>query len=441
MESIVELIAKKRDGFALSSAQIERIISAFMDGGVADYQMSALCMAVFFKGMDDHETTALTHAMLHSGDVLDFSDIPGLKVDKHSTGGVGDKVSICLAPLVASCGVRVPMVSGRGLGHTGGTLDKLESIPGFKVNLDTQTFRQIVHDVGTCMIGQTSRIAPADKRIYALRDVTATVESIPLIVASILSKKLAEGIDGLVLDVKTGRGAFMKTEQDARRLASALVRVGTLAGKKVSALLTDMNAPLGLTIGNALETREAIEILHGKGPNDLRECTLALGAEMLLLGGAAENTAEAYQRLEQSIQQGRALEVFERMVQAQGGDPKVAHDPSILPKAPLRIPLSAQSSGIIHSIDPLELGLCAVAMGAGRTRTDQAILPDVGIEIVAPIGTPVQQGDAIALLHLRTPEQAHALAPRIQQAFCIAPTGPKIPKSPLIIDRLSAHNA
>lgn len=442
MESIVELIAKKRDGFSLSPTQIEAFLKAFMKGEVADYQMSAFCMAVFFRGMDDHETTALTHAMLHSGDVLDFSDIPGLKIDKHSTGGVGDKVSICLAPLVASCGVRVPMVSGRGLGHTGGTLDKLEAIPGFNVHLDTDTFKRIVHGVGTCMIGQTSRIAPADKRIYALRDVTATVESIPLIVASILSKKLAEGIDGLVLDVKCGRGAFMKTEEQARRLASTLVRVGTLAGKKVSALLSDMNTPLGLTIGNALETREAIEILHGKGPNDLRECTLALGAEMLVLGGVAQSSAEALPKLQEAIHQGRALEVFERMVQAQGGDPKVAHNPMLLPQAPLQIPIHAPHSGIVQCIDPLELGLCAVSMGAGRTRADQNVDPAVGIQIIAPRGTQVSQGEPIALLHVRSRDQADSLAERASQAFGISNHSPITPPDrPLIIARLDAHNA
>ncbi|HVY49628.1 MAG TPA: thymidine phosphorylase, partial [Minicystis sp.] len=266
METLVELIAKKRDGHRLSDAEITRLVDAHGKGELADYQMTAWLMAVYFRGMDDGETVALTRAMLHSGDVLDLSDVPGKKVDKHSTGGVGDKVSIALAPLVAACGVKVPMVSGRGLGHTGGTLDKLEAIPGFSVTLDEDAFRRTVRDVGCCMIGQTARIAPADKRMYALRDVTATVESIPLIVASILSKKLAEGIDGLVLDVKVGRGAFMKTERDARALATALVRVGTAAGKRVVALLTDMDAPLGRAVGNAVETREAIELLHGRAP-------------------------------------------------------------------------------------------------------------------------------------------------------------------------------
>jgi pyrimidine-nucleoside phosphorylase len=298
VKSVVELIAKKRDGGEHTPDEVKRLIRAFCDGDLADYQLSAWLMAVFFRGMTPPETVALTEAMLHSGDVVDLSDVPGKKVDKHSTGGVGDKVSICLAPLVAACGVRVPMVSGRGLGHTGGTLDKLEAIPGFSVTLDEARFRDLVRDVGTAMIGQTARIAPADKRIYALRDVTATVESIPLIVASILSKKLAEGIDGLVLDVKVGRGAFMKTREAARELARALVRVGTDAGKRVSALLTRMDEPLGLAIGNANETHEALLVLGGGGPPDLVDCTMALGEEMLLLGEVAETREEARAKLD-----------------------------------------------------------------------------------------------------------------------------------------------
>ncbi len=285
MRTLVELIANKRDGGQSAPGDIARLVEGLMSGELADYQMTAWLMAVFFRGLDEVETTALTDAMLRSGRVLDLSTIPGVKVDKHSTGGVGDKVSICLAPLVAACGVPVPMVSGRGLGHTGGTLDKLEAIPGFRTQLPAADFVRIVRDVGCCMIGQTAEVAPADKRIYALRDVTATVECIPLIVASILSKKLAEGIDALVLDVKTGRGAFMKDEEHARALALALVRVATRAGKKAVALLTDMEAPLGCAVGNALETREALDVLAGGGPADVVECTLRLGEEMLLAGG------------------------------------------------------------------------------------------------------------------------------------------------------------
>jgi pyrimidine-nucleoside phosphorylase len=436
METLVELIAKKRDGGRLSGPQIGRVIQAFMSGELADYQMSALCMAVFFRGMDDVETVALTEAMLRSGDVLDLSEIPGRKVDKHSTGGVGDKVSICLAPLVAACGVRVPMVSGRGLGHTGGTLDKLEAIPGFQVSIDTDAFTRIVGDVGACMIGQTSRIAPADKRIYALRDVTATVESIPLIVASILSKKLAEGIDALVLDVKVGRGAFMKTEADARALATALVRVGTLAGKRVSALLTDMSAPLGKTVGNALETREAIDVLHGKGPEDLVECTLALGAEMLVLGEVASSPDAARRALERAIEDGSAAAVLERMIHAQGGDPRVVRDPSALPAAPVTLDIDAEDAGYVTAIDPLEIGLAAVAMGAGRTRVDQAIDPAVGIEILRPRGAFAAKGEPLARVHVRRRDDAGPILGRIQRAFSIGPERP--PTQPLVLDRIEA---
>jgi pyrimidine-nucleoside phosphorylase len=436
METLVELIAKKRDGARLSDEQIHRLIGALTSGELCDYQMSAFLMAVFFRGMDDAETVALTRAMLHSGDVLDLSSVPGVKVDKHSTGGVGDKVSICLAPLVAACGVPVPMVSGRGLGHTGGTLDKLEAIPGFSVQLDAEAFRRTVAEVGTCMIGQTSRIAPADKRIYALRDVTATVESIPLIVASILSKKLAEGIDALVLDVKVGRGAFMKTEADARALAEALVRVGTAAGKKVVALLTDMSAPLGREIGNASETREAIEVLHGRGPADLVECTLALGAEMLVLGGVAGDEADARAKLGRAIASGAAAKVMERMIAAQGGDPRIVADPSRLLMAPERVAVVAGEGGFVGGIDPLEIGLAAVAMGAGRTRADQAVDPAVGITLEVARGDRVEAGAPLAHLHVRAREDAAAVIDRVRAAFRIAPA--KEPVPPLVIARITA---
>lgn len=435
METLVELIAKKRDGERLSDQQIERLIRALGTGELADYQMTALCMAIFFRGMDDAETVALTRAMMRSGDVLDLSAVPGTKVDKHSTGGVGDKVSLCLAPLVAACGVPVPMVSGRGLGHTGGTLDKLEAIPGFNVTLDAATFERIVRDVGVCMIGQTERIAPADKRMYALRDVSATVESIPLIVASILSKKLAEGIDALVLDVKVGRGAFMKTEADARRLAEALVRVGTAAGKRVVALLCDMSAPLGRTIGNAIETREAIDVLRGEGPDDLVENTLALGAEMLVLGNVATSTDEARKKIRDAIDSGAGARVFERLIEAQQGDPRVVSDPSLLPRAPETVLVAAEADGFVASIDPLELGLSAVAMGAGRTRTDQKVDPAVGIEILAPRGTGVRKGDPLARLHVRTQAGASAIEGRVKSAFRITSAPEPIP--PLVLSRIA----
>ncbi|WP_437602221.1 thymidine phosphorylase [Sorangium sp. So ce590] len=436
MQTLVELVAKKRDGGRLSEDEIARLVRALGDGELADYQMSALLMAIFFRGMDDAETVALTRAMLHSGDVLDLSGVPGRKVDKHSTGGVGDKVSICLAPLVAACGVPVPMVSGRGLGHTGGTLDKLEAIPGFDVALDVGAFARIVREVGTCMIGQTERIAPADKRIYALRDVTATVESIPLIVASILSKKLAEGIDALVLDVKVGRGAFMKTQDDARALATALVRVGTAAGKRVSALLTDMSAPLGRTVGNAIETREAIEVLHGRGPGDLVACTLALGEEMLIAGGAAASAAEARTKLEAAIASGAAAEVLARMIAAQKGDPAVVNDPGRLPAAPVVVDVAAQDEGYVVAVDPLEIGLSAVALGAGRTRADQRVDPAVGIELAAVRGDRVDRGALLARVHARRADDARAAADRVRAAFRLGPAPVEAPA--LVLERIDA---
>jgi pyrimidine-nucleoside phosphorylase len=434
VETLVELIARKRDGGTLSEAQIQRLVRAYVDGELADYQMSAWLMAVFLRGMDDAETVALTRAMLHSGDLVDLTDVRGVKVDKHSTGGVGDKVSICLAPLVAACGVPVPMISGRGLGHTGGTLDKLEAIPGFDVRLDVDTFRRIVRDVGACMIGQTERIAPADRRMYALRDVTATVESIPLIVASILSKKLAEGIDALVLDVKVGRGAFMKTEADARTLATALVRVGTAAGKKVVALLTDMTAPLGGAVGNAIETREALEVLHGKGPADLVECTLALGSEMLRLGEVARTDAEAREKLRAVIASGRAVEVMERMVAAQGGDAAVVRDPSRLAHAEVTVPIEADEPGVVTGIDPMDIGIAGVVMGAGRTRVDQKVDPGVGIDLAVARGDRVERGSVLAKLYVRKAGDAEAVRARVRGAFRIGPKAEPVPS--LVLSRI-----
>jgi pyrimidine-nucleoside phosphorylase len=435
--TLVELIAQKRDGAKLDDADLKRIIASFQQGSLADYQMAAFLMAVFFRGLDDQETVSLTEAMLHSGQVLDLSAIPGVKVDKHSTGGVGDKVSICLAPLVAACGVPVPMVSGRGLGHTGGTLDKLEAIPGFRTDLDVAAFTRIVGDVGTCLIGQTKDIAPADKRIYALRDVTATVECIPLIVASILSKKLAEGIDGLVLDVKVGRGAFMKDEDRAKALATALVRVGTRAGKKVVAVLTDMNTPLGIAVGNANETREAIELLHGKGPADLLECTLVLGAEMLVLGGKAANVAEGRAKIQDAIASGRGVEVMEKLVRAQHGDASVVREPSKLEIAKETLVVESDRDGIVASVDALEIGLSGVAMGAGRTRVDQAVDPAVGLSILAKPGARVAKGQELARVHVRAKDSAaEAIAARVRAAFVVGDD--VVAPTPLVRARIEA---
>ena len=436
MSNLVELIAAKRDGKELASEQVHQLIEAFTAGELADYQMTAFLMAAFLRGMSDAETVALTEAMLRSGQVLDLSDIPGIKVDKHSTGGVGDKVSIALVPIVAACGVPVPMVSGRGLGHTGGTLDKLEAIPGFRVDLDTASFARIVRNVGGCMIGQTAEVAPADKRIYALRDVTATVESVPLIVASILSKKLAEGIDALVLDVKVGKGAFMKDLSQARTLATALVRVGTRAGKRVVALLTRMDAPLGRTIGNALETREAIDVLFDRAPADLTECTVALAVEMLRLGGRADDEATARAMIAEAIRTGRAARAMEAMIEAQAGTPAVVENTDLLPKAPLVVPVQAARAGWVDGIHALELGMSAVTLGAGRTRADQDVDPAVGIVLEAPLGTRIEAGQTLAHLHVRSKEQANAVRDRVVNAFHIGDAEPEL--HPLIIERIES---
>ena len=397
--SVPELIVKKRDGEPLTESEIHGLVAGFMNGTVTDYQMSAFAMAVFFRGMSFDETVAMTLAMRDSGKVVDLSALTAPKVDKHSTGGVGDKVSICLAPIVAACGVVVPMMSGRGLGHTGGTLDKLEAIPGFRVDLSAARFRAQLGKIGCALIGQTGALAPADKRLYALRDVTGTVESIPLITSSILSKKLAEGIDALVLDVKVGRGAFMKTEGEARELAKSLVRVGRLAGKRVSALLTDMSSPIGLSIGNAVETIEALEVLHGRGPDDLRELTFALGAEMLRAGGRAKTEAQGRRTLEDAVRSGRALRAMREIVTAQGGDPRPVDEPDRLDLARHHTTVTASADGYVTTIDPLELGYASMGLGAGRTRAEDAVDPGAGIRLHVQVGDRVRSGDALATLY------------------------------------------
>jgi len=418
--SVPELIIRKRSGGELADEEIRTLIEGYVDGDVADYQMSALAMAIYFQGMSPRETTALTLAMRDSGVVVDLSGIAGPKVDKHSTGGVGDKVSICLAPIVTACGLKVPMVSGRGLGHTGGTLDKLEAIPGFRVDLPTARFVRQVDRVGCALIGQTADIAPADKRLYALRDVTGTIESVPLITASILSKKLAEGIDALVLDVKVGSGAFMKTREEARALARSIVRVGGLAGKKVTALLTSMEQPLGRAVGNGLETIEALEVLLGGGPSDLVEITLALGAEMLRMGGVAKNAAAGRRQMRAAIADGSAARCMERIVKAQGGDPRVVREPDRLPAAPRRVKVKAPRAGWVSAIDALEVGLTCVSLGAGRTRADQDVDPVVGTVLGAKVGDRVEAGATLATLHLRDGRGAKRAADRLGAAFRIS---------------------
>jgi pyrimidine-nucleoside phosphorylase len=432
--SVPELLAAKRDGGALSADEIRGLIDGFVRGEVPDYQMTALAMAVFFRGMTRDETVALTLAMRDSGVVVDLSNIAARKVDKHSTGGVGDKVSLCLAPLVAACGVPVPMVSGRGLGHTGGTLDKLEAIPGFSVGLSIDRFREVVRDVGTCMIGQTAELAPADKRLYALRDVTATVESIPLIVASILSKKLAEGIDGLVLDVKVGSGAFMKTPERARELATALVEVARGAGKDCVAWITRMDRPLGRAVGNALETIEAFEVLHGRGPDDLTEVTLALGASMLVMGRAAKTEDEAREALRAKVRDGSAARVARRMVEAQGGDPRAVDDPSVFAKAPVLTALRAKVSGYVTAIDTHAVGVAGVVMGAGRTRAEDPIDHAVGFVFERNVGDAVTEGDVLATVHARSDAQAESALARLDAAFTFGPSRPD--DVPLLVERV-----
>ncbi len=429
---IVDLIRAVRDGDAVSNEALTHFVNGVADGTVPDYQAAAFTMAVFHKGLAKEATVALTLGMRDSGDVIDLSSLAKTKVDKHSTGGVGDKISLPLAPLVAACGVPVPMISGRGLGHTGGTLDKLESIPGFNVNLSIERFKEMVKEIGFSLIGQTKDLAPADKKLYSLRDVTATVESVPLITASILSKKLAEGIDALVLDVKVGRGAFMKTEKDARELANSLVDVGRGAGLNVRALLTRMDEPLGTTIGNALEVRESIDILFGRGPADSTELTMALGAEMLILGKVAKDETEARKMLQEAVDSGRGAEKFREVIKAQGGDPRVVDDPSLLPQADKQHDVHAQRSGFVAAIDSYALGIAAMKLGAGRTRAEDVVDPAVGIEIFKKSGDEVKEGELLATVHLNG--ELGDTETVIHQAYSWSETKPKA--LALVIDRI-----
>ncbi len=394
------LIRQKRNGETLSAEQLRFFVEGVTSQSIPDYQVSAMLMAIYFKGMEDGELAVWADAMLHSGEVLDLSAIDRPKVDKHSTGGVGDKISLPLAPAVAACGVAVPMVSGRGLGHTGGTLDKLESIPGFSVNLDIQRFTELVDTLGLCLIGQTAEIAPADKRLYALRDVTATVESVPLIASSIMSKKLAEGIDALVLDCKVGHGAFMKTMEEARELAGAIQIIGKAAGKPVTAVITDMNAPIGNTIGNALEVAESIEVLHGGGPADTRELTVVLGGEMLIAAGVESDEKAAQHRIETVLDNGDAAQCFSKLIEAQGGDPRVMDSPdTILPSASKKSDVLATHAGTVTGIAARDMGVAGLWLGAGRQAAADAIDPAVGIELRAKVGDVVAVGDVLAQIH------------------------------------------
>ena len=426
----IDVIRKKRDGIELSAAEIEGLVNAYTAGDIPDYQVSAWLMAVVLKGMTRPETAALTDAMLRSGDVLDLSSLPAKKVDKHSTGGVGDKTSLVLAPLAAAAGIAVPMISGRGLGHTGGTLDKLEAIPGFNVNLPVADFRRVLEKIGCCMIGQTAEIAPADRKLYALRDVTGTVESPYLICASIMSKKLAEGIDALVLDVKTGSGAFMKNEKDAAFLAELMVETGERMGKQVVALITDMDQPLGNLVGNALEVIECVEVLQGKGPQDLRELCLELAGWMLHLGGASKSVAEGKALSEKLIANGQALEKFRQMIELQGGDPRVIDDFNRLPQAQHTVQIAATKAGYIASMQCEQIGTACVILGGGRERKEDAVDPSVGIVLHKKVGDRIAVGEPLATIHYNSQAKA-ARAQQLIEASCeIAPAAP--PKRPLV---------
>ena len=422
------IIARKRDGHVLTPDEIAAFIHGVTHGEWADYQSAALLMAIFLRGMTADETSCLTDAMMRSGAIADLAGVPGIKVDKHSTGGVGDKVSLVLAPLVAACGVPVPMISGRGLGHTGGTLDKLESIPGFQVGLSLQAYAAQIRRIGVSMIGQTAEIAPADRKLYALRDVTATVESIPLICASIMSKKLAEGINALVLDVTFGRGAFMKEKARARELATAMVAIGHAMGKPTRALLTAMDQPLGRAVGNAVEVIESIEALKGRGPADLMEVTFALGGQMLLLGQAASNPSEARARLENAIADGSALAKFRDLVTAQGGDPAVIDDATRLPRARFTREVGAGNAGYVVDVDPMAIAQAALLLGAGRANVSAVVDPAVGLTDLVKVGERVPRGGRLCTIHANDEPLLAAALPQVRAAFAIGerPVAPAI---------------
>jgi pyrimidine-nucleoside phosphorylase len=421
---VVDLIRKKRDGGALAPAEIEFLVDTYTRGEVPDYQIAAWLMAVVLRGLTREETASLTHSMLHSGEVLDLGFLPAKKVDKHSTGGVGDKTSLVLAPLVAAAGLYVPMISGRGLGHTGGTLDKLESIPGFRVGLPVAEFRRVLETCGCSMIGQTEKIAPADGKLYALRDVTGTVESPYLICASIMSKKLAEGTDALVLDVKTGSGAFMKKEEDAVFLAELMVETGERMGKQMVALITNMDQPLGRMVGNALEVRESIEVLSGGGPRDLRELCLELAAWMFCLGDASQSVAQGRQLAEQTIASGKALEKFRHMVELQGGDPLCIDDPQRLAIAPHAVDVVSPRAGFISAIQCEHVGAACVVLGGGRERKEDSVDPSVGIVVHKKIGDSVAAAGPLCTVFCHSDAQAARAVDLLEASYMITDAPP-----------------
>jgi len=429
-----ELIRKKRDGEVLSPDEIRFFLDGFTAGTIADYQMAAMAMAIYFQGLSDDELAVWTDAMLHSGEVLDLSDAPGPRVDKHSTGGVGDKTSFILAPIAAAAGLCVPMVSGRGLGHTGGTLDKLEAIPGLTVSLDLDRFKRLVYDNGCAIIGQTGEIAPADKRLYALRDVTATVRCIPLIASSIMSKKLAEGLSGLILDVKVGSGAFMRSEAAARELSRKMVGIGQRMGVHTRVILSSMEQPLGQTVGNAIELVEAIEVLRGGGPADLVELSCTLAGEMMVAGGLVPTLAAGLARAAAMIASGAALERFARMVAAQGGDVRCVEDPSRLPRAPVEAHLFVDRPAFVAGFDCEAVGMVGMRLGAGRARADDAIDHGVGLRLHARWGDAVEPGTPVATVYARTAEAAETAVKGLRAAITLS--AERCPPPPLILGEL-----
>lgn len=419
-----DLILKKRGGGELSGEEIRFMVRGYTEGSIPDYQMSSMMMAIFFRGMSERETLALTMEMEHSGDTIDLSGIRGIKVDKHSTGGVGDKTSLALTPMVAACGITVAKMSGRGLGHTGGTIDKLESIPGFSTELSVEQFTEQVNRIGIAIMGQTKNLAPADKKLYALRDVTATVDQMSLIASSIMSKKLAAGADAIVLDVKTGSGAFMKTEEDSFALAREMVKIGNGAGRKTVAVISDMDQPLGRAIGNALEVEEAIETLKGNGPADFVELCLTLGTQMLLLGGKAESEEEARRMLLGAISDGSALEKLAALVAAQGGNPQAVYDTGLLPKASLVYEWKADTAGYVSHITCDEVGICSLLLGGGRETKESSIDLSVGIVLHKKVGDAVSAGDTVAVLYANDADRLAQAGERLRGAYTFSAEAP-----------------
>lgn len=429
---MTDLIVKKRDGGELSHEEINFMIDGYTRGQIPDYQMSAMCMAILLRGMTDRETLEMTMAMVHSGETLDLSPIQGVKGDKHSTGGVGDKTSLVLCPMVAACGLKVAKMSGRGLGHTGGTIDKLESFPGFTTGISEETFFKNVNEIGIAIAGQTADLVPADKKLYALRDVTGTVPSIPLIVSSIMSKKLASGADVIVLDVKCGSGAFMKTEQEARTLAQGLTRIGRLAGRKCAAVITDMDQPLGWAVGNALEVKEAISVLKGEKGGDLLELCLTLGSCMLTEAGLAGSIEEARTKLEKTISDGTALEKLSQMVTAQQGDGRDVYDTSRLPLASVQLEVPAMEHGFVRRIEAEQVGLVSMHLGGGRATKDSEIDLSVGLVLHKKVGDSVEAGESLATIHASSQEKAAEAAELLRACYSFSPD--PVQRSPFIKD-------